>query len=223
MYSAPLIIFGTGSLAKLAHYYLTHEMGCTALKFTVDADRKDADTICDTPIITWDECINEHSQDEIAMHVAIGYRDMQKRQLIFERARKQGYSLENVISSSAFIAKTAKIGVNNFIMPGAVIEPGVSLGSNNVVWSNTVICHDTIIGDHNFFASNVTIGGEVIIGHRCFFGFSSTVAQQRVIADDVLLAAQSLLLTDGNSKRRYQGIPAKALTGISFETGICIE
>lgn len=216
----PLVIIGAGTLARLAHYYATRELGRQVSCFVVDASRKEVDTCCDLPVLTWEQCIESHPPNTVTLYVAVGYREMRQRQLMFERAQQAGYALQNIVSTSAFVADTAVIGVNNFIMPGTVIEPGVCLGNNNVVWSNTTICHDTAIGDHNFFASNVTIGGEVTIGHRCFFGFSSTVVHQRQVGDDVLLAAQSLLLGDVESLGWYQGVPARRVAEIPSSTGV---
>ena len=50
----PLLIFGTGALARLAHYYATHEMGLTVLGFVVDSDRKIVDEYCGLPVFTWE-------------------------------------------------------------------------------------------------------------------------------------------------------------------------
>lgn len=219
----PLVIFGAGSLARLAHYYATREMVLQVPCFVVDASRKEVDAFCGLPVMTWEQCIESHPPGMVALYVAVGYREMRQRQVIFERAQKAGYALLNIVSTSAFVAETAVIGVNNFIMPGTVVEPGTCLGNNNVVWSNTTICHDTVIGDHNFFAGNVTIGGEVTIGHRCFFGFTSTVVQQRHVGDDVLLATQSLLLEDVESHGRYQGVPARRVAEIPSSTGVRVK
>lgn len=218
-----LLIFGTGSLARLAHYYATREMGLQVLGFVVDADRRDADECCALPVFSWEACMAQRVPAATSMYVAVGYREMRQRQILFDRAKAAGYVLQNIVSNSAFVAETAQMGENNFIMPGAVVEPEVRLGANNVVWSNATICHDTVIGHHNFFASNVTVGGEVTVGDRCFFGFASTVVHQCRIGDDVLLAAQSLLLNDGESLGCYQGVPAKRVESISDQTGVCVK
>ncbi|WP_346308592.1 acetyltransferase [Limnohabitans sp.] len=221
--SQPLIIFGTGTLARLAHYYAVREMGLEVKAFAVDATRLNTDTCCDSPVVSWDQCLDIYPPRDVSMYVAVGYREMRQREALFDRVQSAGYSLKNIISKSAFVAETVWMGQNNFIMPGVVIDPGVSMGANNVIWSNATICHDTIIGKHNFVASNVTIGGEVTVGDRCFLGFSSTVVQQCCLGDDVLLAAQSLLLEDADSLSRHQGVPAVKVGVISQSAGVCIK
>jgi len=218
----PLLIFGTGALARLAHYYATHEMGLTVLGFVVDSDRKIVDEYCGLPVFTWESCVSQYSPTTTSMYVAVGYSEMRQREYLFERVKNAKYALQNILSTSAVVALTSRIGENNFIMPGAIVEPGVRLGDNNVVWSNTTICHDSLIGHHNFFASNVTVGGEVIVGDRCFFGFTSTVLQQSHVGDDVLLGAQSLLLDGADSLGCYKGIPAKRVRSFTKQTGVCV-
>lgn len=218
----PLVIFGAGTLARLAHYYASCEMGLQVLGFVVDASRKDRTEYCGLPVLSWEECLEKHPPARSCMYIAVGYRDMRQRQTLFDRAKTSGYTLKSIVSNSAFLAQTAQMEEGNFIMPRVVIEPGVCLGTNNIVWSNTTICHDTSIGHHNFFASNVTVGGEAVVGSRSFFGFGSTVGQQRRVGDDVLLAAHSLLLNDGKSLSRYQGVPAKRVGCIASQTGICV-
>ena len=218
--SKPLVIFGVGSLARLAFYYAARDMGLRVLGFVVDENKKTIDEFCGLPVITWETCLSLYSPDETDFYIALGYRVMRQRQHLYERVKSEGYNFQNIISNSSFVAETAYIGENNFIMPGSVIEPEVYLGTNNVLWSNSTICHNSVIGDHNFFAANSTIGGEVSVGNCCFLGFTSTVVQERTIDDDVLVAAQSLLLKDGERLGCYQGVPAKRVKSFSPLIGV---
>lgn len=219
----PILIFGVGTLARLSLYYSTIEMGLEVIGFVVDSDKKEIDEFCGLPVLDWENCLSQHPPTKTSMYIAIGYRKMRERQRLFERSKQAGYFLQNIISNSAFVAETVLMGENNFIMPGVVLEPEVRLGTNNVIWSNTTLCHDAVIGHHNFFASNVTVGGEVTVGDRCFFGFSATVSHQRNVGNDVLVAAQSLLLEDGISSGRYQGVPAKRVENICTDLGVSIK
>lgn len=218
-----LVIYGATSLARLAHYYASHDMGLRVVGFVVDAQYKTSDSIWGTPLYSWDEFITVNRPESVDLFVAIGYKSMKQRSLAYERVKQSGYRLVNIIAKSAFIADTVTMGDNNFIMPGAVVEPGVRLGSNNTIWSNATICHDTRIGCHNFFASNVTVGGEVIVGDRNFVGFSAVIIQNRKVPDDVLIGAQSLLLRDAENLSLYFGSPARKMGEIDAQTGVCVE
>lgn len=217
-----LLIFGATSLARLAHYYSTHEMGMNVAGFVVDDQYKEKESFLSVPVFSWSDVDKNFNSNEIAMHVAVGYRSIRLRSIAYSNAKSRGFELINIIARSSFIADGVEMNDNNFIMPGAVIEPGVKIDSNNVVWSNATICHDATIGNHNFFASNVTIGGEVIIGNKNFFGFSSVILQKRQIGNEVLIGAQSLLLNDVENLSHFQGSPAKLVNRIDPEKGVCI-
>ena len=218
-----LIIFGSSSLARLAHYYATRDMGLNVLGFVVDEQYKVSDIFLSLPVFNWSELEQKFNYDKISMYVAIGYKNMRLRSAAYEYAKLRGIELVNIISRSSFVADDVVMGDNNIVMPGVVVEPGVRVDSNNVVWSNTTICHDSIIGNHNFIASNVTIGGEAIIGNSNFLGFSSVILQSREIGDDVLLGAQSLALTNLDTLSRYHGNPAIKVGSIEEKTGIQVN
>jgi sugar O-acyltransferase (sialic acid O-acetyltransferase NeuD family) len=217
-----LLIFGATSLAKLAHYYATRDMGMNVLGFVVDEQYKNTDTFLSLPVLIPSD-IRSFNKTEVAMYVAVGYRSMHQRANAYEQATKNGFELVNIIANASFVADDVVMGDNNFVMPGVMIEPGVKIGSNNVLWSNGTVCHDTTIGNHNFIASNVTIGGEATIGDQNFIGFSSTILQQRHIENNVLIGAQSLVLTNIESLTQVRGSPAKKISVIDPHVGVCVN
>lgn len=88
------------------------------------------------------------------MFIAIGYKEMRNRKVLYDIAKDKGYELANYISSKAIIYDNLEVGENNVIMGNVQIEPFVKIGNNNIFWSDTLICHDTRIKDHNFFRKN---------------------------------------------------------------------
>ena len=218
-----LVIFGTGTLAKLAHYYVTCEMGGRVCAFVVDRNHKDFDEFLGLPVVNWDDLHNRFPSARTAMYVAVGYKSMKQREEVFLKVADSGYDLINISSRSTYFAQNICMGQNNFFMPGVVCEPGVKIGSNNVIWSNVTLCHDVEIGCHNFVASNVTIGGETILGNGNFLGFSSVILQQKRLGDGSLFAANSLITLDAESRWCYRGAPAKKWKSIDPTVGICIS
>jgi len=218
----PLVIFGTGSLARMAHYFATRELGLEVLAFTADAPHVSQSSMLGVPVVELQALAGVHPPGDVSVFVAVGYRSLRQRARAWHRVRDLGYDTPCLVSRHAFVAENASLGPNTIVMPGAVVEPGVVLGANNVVWSNVTLCHDTVAGDHNFFASNVTVGGEVRLGSRSFLGFSSVVLQQLTVGDEVLLAAQSLLLSDARGLTHYQGSPARAHRDIASDEGVCV-
>jgi acetyltransferase-like isoleucine patch superfamily enzyme len=219
----PLVIFGTGLVARLAYRQATKELGLKVAVFAVDARFRTEPQFLGKPVVDVESLATTHPPGQVSVFVAMGYRSMTQRASAWRRIADVGWSTPSLISPHAHVAEGEKIGANCFVMPGAVIEPGTTLGANNIVWSNATICHDSTIGTDNFFASNSTIGGEVTVGDRCFFGFSSTVLQQLSVGSDVLLAAAALLTTDAPGLGRYLGVPARRCGEIEASSGVCVH
>ena len=218
-----VVIFGAGTLAKLAFYYLTQDMKQKVYGFVVDK-KSSIETIpsslCERPVYIWEDFLDLYGPGDVQIFVAVAYKSMRNRLLAFEKIKKHNYEFINIVSNTAFLSHNSIIGNNNFIMPGVVLEPGTSIGSNNLIWSNTTICHDSEIGNHNFFGANFTMGGFSKIGNLCFFGFSSTISDKITVGDEVLLAANSFLNSNARKLTRLQGIPAKEYSEIDPEKGI---
>ena len=218
-----LVIFGASTLARLAHYYATREMGLPVAGFVVDDAYLDGHAFLSLPLSGWSAFCASNDPNGVALHVAIGYRNMRARVAAFESVRAAGYDTITIRSRASYVADDVVLGENNFIMPGAVIESGVALASNNVVWSNTTICHDCVIGSHNFFAANTTLGGGVRVGNGNFLGFSSTVLQGCRIGSETLIGAQSLVRQDTRDLHQYQGTPAAVVRAIDRDRGVCVD
>lgn len=217
-----LLIFGATELASLAYYYAS-EAGREIAGFVLDESYMPDIQTMPAPLYVWTEAVNRFSPDEMAFFVAIGYKKIALREAIYNRVKRHGYELVNIVSDASWLATDATMADNNFIMPGAVVEPGAVLGANNVIWSNATVCHDTHIGSHNFIAANVTLGGGVSIGDRNFLGFSSVVLQGRRIRDDSLIAAASLVTSNLDGLTSYRGSPAKKFGVIDSQTGVMVD
>ena len=217
-----IVIFGAGTLGKLAYYYLTKDMQLDVSAFVIDRKegyKKDSN-LYELPIYFWDDFIHLFSINEVKIFVAVAYKSMRNRLQIFEKVRQHKFNCINIISSSAFVPNDSLEGTNNFIMPGVVLEPGTLVGSNNLIWSNSTICHDSKIGNHNFLGANFTMGGYSKIGDLSFFGFSSTISDKVIVEDEVLLAANSFLNSNADKLTRMQGTPAIKYSAIDPEKGI---
>ena len=218
-----MVIFGTSTLAKLANYYATQELGYKVVAFVVDEGYRTQPNFLNLPVLAWPEFLTAYSVADISLHVAVGYKSMRARAAIYDRVKVRGYELINIVSTASYVANDVMLGDNNFVMPGVVIEAGVAINSNNVVWSNTTICHDTSVGSHNFIAANNAIGGGVKIGNGSFLGFSSVVLQNLVIGSGVLVGAQSLVTRKVENLSKVQGSPARIVGKIDAICGVEVD
>lgn len=220
---APLLIFGAGTLARLACLEAEDSGAYEVVGFIVDDDLIATERFLGRPIHAWSAARTSFAPHAVAIHCAIGYRAMRRRAAVFDQVKAAGFGCVSLVSTRAYVSRHAELGENCFVMAGVVIEPGARLGPNNMVWSNATVCHDCTIGRHNFIAAGATLGGHVTIGNRSFLGFGSVVRERQRVGNDVLVGAQSLLLEDTNDLCVYLGSPARLVKNIDPAVGVSIE
>jgi FlaA1/EpsC-like NDP-sugar epimerase len=69
----PLVIFGTGDIAQLAHYYFSHDSDYEVVAFTVDAAYVTEDTFCGLPVLAFDRIAEVYPPSSHECFVAISY------------------------------------------------------------------------------------------------------------------------------------------------------
>lgn len=104
----------------------------------------------------------------------------------------------------------------------ATIGPGLYIGH----YGNIIVSPDAVIGDTCNLSQGVTIGvsgrgqrrGVPIIGNRVYIAASAVVAGKIAIGDDVVIAANSLVITDVAAHTTVMGVPAQAINTHGSET-----
>ena len=202
----PLVIFGSGKIAQLAHYYFSIDSNYEVVAFTLDANFiKDAN-FCGLQIVAFEDVAKSYPPDSYDLFVALSYSKLNTvRKEKFLVAKELGYKLVNFISSSATVLSKEKIGENCFILEGNTIQPFVKIGNNVTLWSGNHIGHHSVIHDHTFIASHVVVSGGVEIGEQCFIGVNATLRDHIRIGDRCVVGAGALMLGDAEDEGVYIG------------------
>lgn len=135
--------------------------------------------------------------------------------LMYERiALLNSYKIPNdrfytFIHPTAFIAKSAKIGVGSSILANCTINPNAVIGDHCSIHSNSLIGHDTSIGDYNFFAAHVVIGSNNKIGNGNFIGLNATINNYLDIGDFCFIGMASNVIKGFESNTKVYGNPAR--------------
>ena len=144
----------------------------------------------------------------VSFFLAIG--DNAARKGIFDILLNKNFILPNIVSSSAFVDRTVRMGVGNIISHSAVINAGVVLVDNNLINTASIIEHHCTINNHNHIAPRALLCGGVNISNMVFVGAGSILLPNVSVADSSTIGAGSLLLTDVKQKGlTYLGTPAK--------------
>ena len=202
----PLIIFGTGDIAQLAHFYFSTDSEYQVVAFTVDAAFMMGDKFCGLPVVAFEEVANKYPPKSYEFFIALSYSRLNSvRKQKYLAAKSLGYKLASYVSSHSTVLNAAQIGDNCFIFEDNTIQPFVTIGNNVTLWSGNHIGHHTIIHDHCFIASHVVVSGGVEIEESCFIGVNATLRDHIKIGKKCIIGAGTLLLSDAEPEGVYIG------------------
>jgi len=206
----PIVIFGTGDVGQLAHFYFTRDLGRDIAAFTGDADRIDRTAFCDLPVVPFEGLLDSHPPDDFELFVALSYSQLnQVRAAKYAAAKAKGYTLPNLVCSRSVSWGDTTIGDNCFIFENQTIQPFVTIGNNVTLWSGNHIGHHSSIGDHCFLTSHVVISGHVTIEPFCFFGVNSAIRDGLTIAEGTVVGAGAMVVKDTVANGVYMGTAAQ--------------
>lgn len=218
----PLVIFGSGDIAQLAHHYFSTDSDYDIVAFIVDAEFVKDSELCGLPVVPFENLTSSYPPNSYDLFIALGYSKLNSiRKAKFLAAKEKGYSLASYISSRASILNDENIGENCFIFEDNTIQPFVTIGNNVTLWSGNHIGHHSVINDHTFIASHVVVSGGVKIGEQCFIGVNATLRDHITIGDRCVIGAGALMLADAEPEGVYIGnatersrVPSTRLRGI---------
>lgn len=222
MLKRPLVIFGTGDIAQLAHFYFESDSNYKVTAFTVDGAYLKEDSFCGCPVVPFEELTDHFKSDKHDGFVALSYSRINAiRKEKYLAMKSLGYQMANFVSTRSTVLNGGRIGDNCFILEDNTIQPFVTIGNNVTLWSGNHIGHHSKIGDHCFIASHVVISGGVDIHPQCFIGVNATLRDHIVVGEKCVIGAGALLLVDAEADGVYMGsatlrskIPSSRLRGI---------
>ena len=202
----PLVVFGTGDIAELAHFYFDSDSDHEVVAFTVDAEYLKDSTFCGRPVLAFEEVAAAYPPDRVDFFVALSYAKLNAvRKQKYLAAKALGYRLTSYISSRASVLNAGRIGDNCFILEDNTIQPFVAIGHNVSLWSGNHIGHHAVLRDHCFLASHIVVSGGVDIGEQCFIGVNSTLRDHIRVGARCVVGAGALLLADAEPEGVYLG------------------
>lgn len=201
---AKVVVFGAGDIARLAHYYFTHDSENEVVAFAVDREHLKNATFLGLPLIDFASLPERYPPKSFKMFIGVSYARMnQVRAAKYFRAKELGYELVSYVSSRCSFLTDHPIGENCFILEDNTIQPFVRIANNVTLWSGNHIGHDSVIEDHCFLASHIVVSGHVHIHRYCFIGVNATLRNSITIAPHSLIGAGAVIMKDTVEKGVY--------------------
>lgn len=208
----PLLVFGTGTLAEIAAYYLAHDGGFEVVGHTDLPEFLAADTAArlGRPVVPWSEAVDRFPPARVAAFVAVGYRKTNAvRRQRFDEVAAAGYRLATYVSPRAINHATA-IGANCFILEQNVLQPFTRIGDNVTMWSGNHLGHHSVVEDNCFITSQVVISGKCRIGANSFLGVNACLRDGVTIGAQSVVGAGSLVMKDCPARSVFAAVPTES-------------
>lgn len=197
MIHKPIVLFGTGKLARTLQYFLVHDSPFEVVAATVDGDRIGDERAVDLPVVPFEELTRHYPPDTHAMFIALGYRQMNHvRQERYDAAKAMGYELVSHVSPRASVWPDLQVGDNCLILDEAIVHPYTRIGNDTIIWSGAHIGHGSIIGDHCFIASRAALSGDVTVEPYSFLGTNCTIRDGITIGTASAIGAGVVITKD---------------------------
>lgn len=207
----PLVIFGTGTLAEIAAYYLAHDGGYEVCGHTDLREFLAADTAVrlGRPVVPWPEAVERFPPARFAAFVAVGYRKTNTiRRQRFDEVAAAGYRLASYVSPRA-INHAEAIGANCFILEQNVLQPFTRIGDNVTMWSGNHLGHHSVVEDNCFITSQVVISGKCRIGANSFLGVNACLRDGVTIGEKSVVGAGSIVMKDCPARSVFAPTPTE--------------
>jgi len=205
-----VVIFGTGDIGQLAHFYLGHDSPDEVVAFCADGKYVDSKKYLGLPLVPFEEVVDRYPPDDFRMFVALSYSKLnQVRAQKYAEAKDKGYELISYVSTRSVIWDGIEIGDNAFIFENQTIQPFGKIGNNVTLWSGNHIGHHSTIGDHCFLTSHVVVSGHVTIGPYCFLGVNSTLRDGITLAPRTVVGAGTTIVKNTVEGGVYMGPKAE--------------
>jgi sugar O-acyltransferase (sialic acid O-acetyltransferase NeuD family) len=205
-----IIIFGTGNIAEVAHYFLKNDTNVNIIAFTLEKQFiKNDTTKFDLPIVPFEDLTSIYPPSEYLLFAPCSGTNLNKfRERIYNKGKEYGYTFYTYISSKASIY-TDNIGENCFILEDNTIQPYTKIGNNCILWSGNHIGHHSTIEDHVFITSHVVVSGMCLVKKYCYLGVNASLRDNIILEEGTIIGMGSSVTknTDGNAI--YMGTPAK--------------
>jgi UDP-perosamine 4-acetyltransferase len=133
------------------------------------------------------------------------------RQILFDRACGQGFSIVSAIHPQAIIAPSALIGAGATLGAGSVLNTNAKLGDNVIINTGAIVEHDCFIGDHAHIATGARLAGEVYVGPGAHIGIGASIRNGIRIGREAIVGAGAAVVSDVPANAVVTGVPARVM------------
>ena len=186
--SKGLIIVGGGGQTKMCIDILQQMRAYEINGIVSSILQKGAHTL-GVPVIGNENDLEQLYKDGILFAV-VGFGSLDKpilRQKMFDKLKRIGFILPNLIHPAASIEPSATLGDGNQIMAGAIVGSDVKIGNNCIVNSGSIVSHDSVLMDNVHITPGAILAGVVKVGSNTIVGMGATIFMYVNVGSNVII------------------------------------
>ncbi len=189
----PILLLGGGGHCKSCIDVIEQEDRFT-IAGIVDVAEKLGQKVLNYTIIGTDKDLPDLIADFSNILITLGQiRSSQKRQSLFNEAKKHKARFPVVISPLAYVSAHARVAEGTIVMHHAVINAAARVGKNCIVNTKALIEHDAVIGDHCHISTGAIVNGGVDVGEGTFWGSGAVSKEYTRVSPQDFIYANSLV------------------------------
>jgi len=166
----------------------------------------------DIPVLgSVDRGIEEIAATGSEAFIAFGTSASAKACELFLQLTALDVPIASVVSPTAHVFPTAKIGRNALVFPGAYIGSEVAVGDMLCAHGNAVIEHHCTVGHNVLLSPGVSLANSVNLGSHCFLGAGVDSVPEAAIGCGAIVGAGATVVEDVKSHYVGVGQPARVL------------
>ncbi len=140
---------------------------------------------------------NKINQPKYEINYIIGFSDYEQRKKCSEGLKKySNFNPVSIINPTAYIAKSAKIGLGCYIGANATISSNAELKNHCSINLNATIGHDAELDEHVVVLPGARISGNVKIGEGTLVGANAFIHQGVSVGKENLIDALTYIHDD---------------------------
>lgn len=150
-----------------------------------------------------------YSREKTEVVVALG--EPKYKIILYDKVKKSGFPLTNIVHPTSWISPTAKIGEGVIVKARVLISCDTVMRDNVGIEPFVSIGHDCIIGENCQISSGVMIGGNTTIGAGTYIGINVSIREKIVIGSNSVVGMGAVVQRDIPDNVIALGNPARAM------------
>lgn len=119
----------------------------------------------------------------------------------------------SIVAPEATLSRSASLGDGCILMPRSVVNAGASIDQACLLNTGSIIEHGVWLGRGVHVGPGAILGGDARIGARSLIGIGASVLPGVSLANDVILGAGAVAVSDIDKPGTYSGAPARRHSG----------